>query len=453
MAAQNRRDFLKDSASTGVAAGLTAGMVTAAARPAKAAGEKLVAGLMGCGGRGTYLVDRFASRPDVVVKYVCDPDSRRLGRAAKKAGGNAVKEITDFRKMLDDPEVDMIINATPDHWHGLATVMACQAGKHVYVEKPVSHNIWEGRQMVAAARKYKRIVQSGMQNRSADYVHHAAELVQSGKLGIVHTVRVHQMVGHPARIKQSVAAGGKLPPVQPVPEGFDYDMYCGPGPMVPFRSTSWMKQQFDYAAGAIPDDAVHQMDIARWLIGKRFPQTVHHAGGVFVAKDGRQAQDTQAVTYEFDNILMVLQGSTVTPTLKKTPNSIRDGDAFPTWLFSSTRIEVYGTDGMMLMGRQGGGWQIWGPDGALVSQEFGRHQADEHIDNFIQCIHSGKLPNGDIEEGHLSAALCHLGNISYLVGNRALRFDAATERFPGDTQANKLLKRTYRKPWVIPDEV
>ena len=150
---------------------------------------------------------------------------------------------------------------------------------------------------------------------------------------------------------------------------------------------------------------------------------------------------------------MVLQGSTVTPTLKKTPNSIRDGDAFPNWLFSSTRIEVYGTEGMMLMGRQGGGWQIWGPDGALAAQEFGRHQADEHIDNFIQCIHSGKLPNGDIEEGHLSAALCHLGNISYLVGNRALRFDPVTEAFPGDAQANKLLKRVYRQPWIIPEEV
>ena len=290
MAVQNRRDFLKDSASSGMAASLTAGMVMSAARRARAAGDKLVAGLMGCGGRGTYLVGRFARRPDVTVKYVCDPDSRRLGRAAKAAGGDAadkVTTITDFRKMLDDPEVDMIINATPDHWHGVATVRACQAGKHVYVEKPVSHNIWEGRQMIAAARKYKRIVQSGMQNRSADYVHHAVDLVQSGKLGIVHTVRVHQMVGNVARIKQSVAANGKLPPVQPVPEGFDYDMYCGPAPMVPFRSTSWMKQQFDYAAGAIPDDAVHQMDIARWLIGKRLPRTVHHAGGVLVAKDGR----------------------------------------------------------------------------------------------------------------------------------------------------------------------
>jgi predicted dehydrogenase len=214
-----------------------------------------------------------------------------------------------------------------------------------------------------------------------------------------------------------------------------------------------MKQQFDYAAGAIPDDAVHQMDIARWLIGKRYPQTVHHAGGVFVVKDGREAQDTQTVSYEFDNILMVLQGSTVSPTLSKTPNSIRDGDAFPHWLFSSTRIEVYGTEAAMLLGRQGGGWQIWGPGGEFATQEYGRHQTDEHIDNFIQCIRTGDLPNGDIEEGHLSAALCHLGNISYRVGNRMLRFDGATESFPDDAEANQLVKREYREPWVIPSDV
>jgi predicted dehydrogenase len=456
MAPINRRDFLKDSAGTGMAAGLAASVATAAPRRTSTASDQLVVGLMGCGGRGTYLVSRFANRDDVAVKYVCDADQRRLVRAVEAAGGASGKTaqgITDFRKMLDDPEVDAIINATPDHWHGVGTVWACQAGKHVYVEKPVSHNIWEGRKMVEAARKHKRIVQAGMQNRSADYVRHAVQLVESGKLGVVHTVRVHQMVGDPSSIGRSLAADQELPPIRPVPKEFDYDMYCGPAPIVPFRSTAWMKQQFDYAAGAIPDDAVHQMDVARWLIGKRYPQKVHHAGGVLVARDGREAQDTQTITFEFDNILMVLQGSTVTPTLKKTPNSIRDGDAFPVWLFSSTRVEVYGTEGMMLFGRQGGGWQIWGPDGALVSQEYGRHQADEHIGNFVHCIHSGELPNGDIEEGHLSAALCHLGNISYRVGNRALRFDGATETIPDDPEANALVKRVYREPWVISDEL
>jgi predicted dehydrogenase len=446
----NRRDFLKDSASTGV----TAGLVAAAPRSVEAASEKLVVGLMGCGGRGSYLLGRFASRADITVKYVCDPDARRLGRATTVVGEAAAKSvqgIADFRRMLEDDDVDIVINATPDHWHGVATVMACQAGKHVYVEKPVSHNIWEGRQMVAAARKYERVVQAGMQNRSADYVRHAVELVQSGRLGIVHTVRVHQMVGNPSRIAQSLTA--KEEPIRPVPERFDYDMYCGPAPMVPFRSTSWMKQQFDFAAGAIPDDAVHQLDVARWLIGKRYPRAVHHAGGVLVAKDDREAQDTQSITYEFDNMLMVLQGSTVTPSLSKTPNSIRDGDAFPHWLFSSTRVEVYGTEGMMLFGRQGGGWQIWGPDGNLVVQEYGRHQTDEHIDDFIRCIHSGELPNGDIEEGHFSAVLCHLGNISYRLGNRALQFDGDTETFPNDPEANKLLKRMYREPWIIPESV
>jgi predicted dehydrogenase len=456
MAPIDRRNFLKDAASAGVTAGVTASIATAAPLRSSNAGEKLGVGLMGCGGRGTYLAVRFASRPDVAFKYASDADGRRIGRVVKAVGESSsqtVQGITDFRQMLDDPDVDIIINATPDHWHGLGTVLACQAGKHVYVEKPVSHNIWEGRQMIKAARKYNRIVQSGMQNRSADYVHHAVELVQSGKIGVVHTVRVHQMVGNVARIKQSIEADQQLPPIQPVPDEFDYDMYCGPAPMIPFRSTAWMKQRFDYAAGAIPDDAVHQLDVARWLIGKRFPRTVHHAGGVFVARDGREAQDTQTITYEFDNILMLLQGSTATPTLKKTPNSIRDGDEFPKWMFSSTRIELYGTEGMMLFGRQGGGWQIWGPDGEIATQEYGRHQTDEHIENFIQCIHSGETPNGDIEEGHLSAALCHLGNISYLVGNRALRFDGDTETFPDDPQANKLVKREYREPWVIPEDV
>jgi predicted dehydrogenase len=436
-----RRHFLGNLAVSGAAAGLIAKPVSAA--------DKVTVGLMGCGGRGNVLLQLFGKRPDIEVKYLCDVDESKFGRVAATADeviGKVPKRVTDFRHILDDPEVDVLISATPDHWHGLSTVLACQAGKHVYVEKPVSHNVWEGRKMVEAARKYNRVVQGGMQNRSSDYVRHAVEFVQYGKLGHVHQCRVVEML-------YSKANYNDLKTI-PMPDGLSWDIYCGPAPLGgDFKGTRINRMNWDFTAGPIIDDGIHQLDCARWILGVKYPNAVHSTGGNYVRKDGRDHPDSQIFSWEYPDMLLSMHGSIATPYIIKTPTASRYGDEFPDWLFNSTRVEVYGTDGMMIFARHGGGWKVFGPDGGEVASEHGRHQEDEHVENFVQCVRSGARPNCDIEEGHISAALGHIGNISYRLGHRQLQFDGKREQFINDDEANGLIKRNYRQPWVIPEDV
>jgi len=438
----NRRQFLKNSI------GATATLTALSQRKTYGANEKIIFGVMGLGGRGTFLAQSFAKRPDAEVAYLCDVDSRRFARAR-----NAVEEeqdrypkmLQDFRKILDDKDVDVLINATPDHWHGLGTIMACQAEKDVFVEKPMAHNIWEGRKMVEAARKYKRVVQVGTQSRSAPYMKKAVEYIQSGKLGDVHIIRVFNMMKHSMMKKGAV---------QPVPEGFDYDMWCGPAPKLPYNPSRRWLNQWEYSCGPIAGDAIHQLDLARYLFGDRsYPDTVSHAGAVNTLLDGREAPDTQLAIFEYGKFTLLFEAALWTAYMKKTPHSIRDSDRFPNWPFSSTKIEVLGTEGFMYLGRHGGGWQVYDSDGELIHSEYGRQADKEHQDNFIDCIRTRKRPIADVEIGHHSVLLCHLANISYRVGNQKLEFDPKTETFKNSEQANKFIKRKYRQPWVVPDIV
>ena len=438
----NRREFMKSS--LGTAAALTIMPV----RKSYSANEIVSIGVMGLGGRGTYLAERFASRPDAEVAYLCDPDTRRFARArnvVEEAQDTKPKMVQDFRRILDDSSVDVLINATPDHWHALGTIMACQAEKDVYVEKPMAHNIWEGRKMIEAARKYKRVVQVGMQSRSAPYMKKAVEYIQAGKLGDVHLIRVFNMMKHPMMGKGSE---------QPVPEGFDYDMWCGPAPKLPYNpNRSWLNQ-WEYSCGPIAGDAVHQIDLARYLFGdKPYPYTVSNTGGICALHDGREIPDTQLAAYEYGEFTLMSESALWMPYMKKTPYSIRDWDKFPDWPFSSTKIEVMGTEGFMYVGRHGGGWQAYDSNGELVHSEYGRQGDKEHQDNFIDCIRTRKKPNTDVEQGHYSVLLCHLANISYRVGNQKLTLDPKTESFVDAPDANKYLKRIYRAPWVIPDKI
>jgi len=403
---------------------------------------------MGLGGRGTYLAEKFAQRPDVEIAYLCDPNTRRFARArevVEEAQETRPKMVQDFRIILDDKNVDALINATPDHWHALGTIMACQAGKDVYVEKPMAHNIFEGRKMIEAARKYKRVVQVGMQSRSAAYSSRAKEYVQSGKLGDIYIVRVFNMMQHP---KQSEV------PNQPVPEGFDYDMWCGPAPKLPYNPARRWLNQWEYSVGPIPGDLIHQLDMSRFLLNDiPYPKTVSHAGGVKALKDGREIPDTQMVTYEYGQLTLMVEAALWTPYMKKIPGNIRDSDQFPDWQFCSTKVEILGTKGFMYYGRHGGGWQAYDSNGELVHSEYGRQGDKEHQDNFIDCIRTRKRPNADVETGHKSVLLCHMANISYRVGNLKLEFDPQTETFMNCDEANKYIKRRYREPWVVPDNV
>lgn len=442
MSPLNRRDFMKTSMGAAAAfAAFPQGKI-------RGANDKIVIGVMGLGGRGTYLAEKFAERADAEVAYLCDPNTRRFARAreaVEEAQSRRPKLVQDFRDILDDKSVDVLINATPDHWHGLGTILACQAGKDVFVEKPMSHNVWEGRQMIEAARKYRRVVQVGMQSRSAPYVKKAKDYIQSGKMGDIHLVRVYNMMQH-AKMADS--------PAQPVPKGFDYDLWCGPAPKLPYNPSRRWLNQWEYSCGPIAGDAVHQLDLARFLMDDiPYPQAVSHVGAVNALRDGRETPDTQLALFEYDNLTLMLEATLWTPYMKKTPWGVRDSDQFPNWPFSSTKVEILGTEGFMYFGRHGGGWEAYDGNSELVHSEYGRQADKEHQDNFVQCIRERTRPNADVEAGHQTALLCHMANISYRVGNQKLEFDAATETFRNCDQANQYLKRTDRKEWAVPEKV
>ena len=446
----DRRRFL--SRSTKGVVGLSAAL--AAARPGRAASpnDKIVMATIGVGGRGQSLTKGFAKRKQVEIAYLCDVNSRRSGvpelmELLESEKGKAPKRVADLRRVLEDKDVDAVIIATCDHWHGLATVWACQAGKDVYVEKPPSHNIWEGRKMVEAARKYKRVVQCGTQNRSAPYNFKALEYIRSGALGAIPLCKVYNLKdGGPFRITS--------PDSEP-PDHFNYDLWLGPAPWRPYNRSvvgGW-KRFWDFTAGDIADDGSHQLDLARWMIGEEYPKAVHSSGGNLAFDDDREDPDTLVTTYDFDDMVMTFELTQYAPYMGKTPMSIRQSDRFPYWPQSATRIEIYGTKGLMILGRHGGGWQVFTKDGKVVAQEYGRFPDEPHKDNFLQCIRTRALPNADIEKGHRSACLIHLASLSLRVGSRKLIFDSKTETFVGDEEANRLVKRTYREPYVIPEKV
>lgn len=439
----NRRQFVQRS--IGAAAALSS---VRTVRSASANG-KVVVGVMGIGGRGTSLATKFAAHKDVELAYLCDVDTSRFApaqRAVEAVQGSGVKCVQDFRRILDDARVDVLINATPDHWHALATILACQAGKHVYVEKPMAYNIWEGRKMIEAARKYSRVVNVGMQTRSAPYAAAARDFIQSGALGDIHLVRVFNMMEHPLQ-----KPGPEIAP----PASLDYDLWCGPAAKLPYRrGQNWLNMA-EFSCGPIPGDAVHQLDLARFVMGDPPPpRSVSHNGGIVALKDGRDTPDTQFATYDCDRFTLSFEGALWSPYMKKISQHIRDNDLFPDWPFCATKIEILGTKAMMYLGRHGGGWQVYDGDGKLLEQAYGRQGDVPHIDNFIQCVKTGARPNADVEHGHHSVLLCHLANIAWRCGNRKLQFDGKTETFPNEPEANRWLRRaSYRAPWVVPEVV
>jgi predicted dehydrogenase len=415
--------------------------------------DKVVLALMGASGRGMDLVTKMAVIPNVTVKYVSDVEDAR-GKAAvatlEKIQHVAPKHVVDVRQALDDKEVHALVVATPEHWHALATVWACQAGKDVYVEKNISLCVWEGRKMIEAAKKYGRIVQAGFQNRSAPYGFSAREYIARGGLGRVFYVKVFNMLSgvvgsYPRR------AGPDVPP----PPGLDWDRWLGPAAERPYNPEvhrGWYGY-WDYSGGNA-SDAIHQVDLARMVLGDPpHPKSVSCDGGRFQFNDGGQMPDVQIVSYAFDKLVMSLENTGFTTYNSKSPAEVRYGTKWPFWPQNADRIEIYGTKRMMYLGRHGAGWQVFEGDGKLVEQDKGYHPDKWHLPNFIDCIRTRKQPNGAIQQGHLSACLEHLATIAYRTGNRKLVFDANTERFVGDDEANKHLRPPYRRNYRVPDEV
>jgi len=450
MSAMKRRSFLKGSigaAAVVAAAGATAGTV--------AANEKVTVGVMGLGGRGRALLAALVKRSDIHIKYLCDCDTRCAGAATEivmEGHDDKPKFVQDFREMLADPDLDTLICATSDRWHALATIMACQAGKDVYVEKPHSMSIWDGQQMIAAAKKYDRIVQVGMQTRSAPYVRSALDYIESGKLGDVMLARVYLMQ----------AGGPNTPaPEAPVPEALDYDLWCGPSPMLPYRPGRWFQNHWDFYNGELTGDLIHQVDLAWMLIGKKAPNSVCSAGGVYRFNDGREQPDTQFSTLEFGKTTMMIEGGFWCPYNHRIVH-LPDKSQFPDWQFSATKIEVLGTQGIMYFGRHGGGWEVYEGDDKsrsshAVASDISEYKwgsiIDLHFEDFFQCVRDRKSPHTSVEDAHHSMNLCHLANLSSRMNNQKLYWDHAGERFIDNDDANKLLRANYRAPWDIPEEV
>ena len=415
--------------------------------------DRIVLALIGAGSWGTNLILNVTDiNQNVFVKYVCDVDDTRGGMAIseleKKQKVKPVR-VRDMRRVFEDQEVDGVIIATPQHWHALATIWACQAGKDVYVEKSISLNIGEGQKMIEAAMKYERVVQCGTQNRSSEYVRLARDYIKSGQLGDVVAVNVMGLLNGPLPFNEKKG--------EKTPDTIDWNMWLGPAPEVPYSVSRNKSNLFywDYSGGlALGNDAMHQVDLARIVLDDPgFPTSVYCAGGRYQFDDQRDAPDYQMTTFDYGNFVLTVQTGEFAPYMLKTSPEIRFGDGFPEWKQNSTKIEIYGTKGKMYVGRMGGGWQVYDKERQIAAQASGLFPLKTHLGNYLDCIRTRNQPNGNIVEGHKSATLVHLANLSYRSGKKQLYFSGEHETVTNDQKANKLAMGTSRKGFEIPAEV
>jgi len=419
----------------------------------KSPGDTIITALIGAGSWGTNLIlQAVQTDPNISVKYVCDVDDTRGGRAItelKKIQGFEPTRVRDMRRVYDDKEVDAVFIEAPQHWHGLATVWACQAGKDVYVEKNISYNIFEGQQMIKAAMKYNRVVQCGTQNRSAPEALTARDYIKSGELGDLVAVHIKQIEKGPIPFNEKENSA--------TPDTIDWDMWLGPAPKVPYnlsRNKSW-GYYWDYAGGYMMGNGIiHQVDMARLVLDDPgFPNSVYCTGGRYFYDDNRDIPDYQMATLDFGNYVMTLETGECTPYMAKTSREIRYGNGFPEWGQNATDILIMGTKRMMHLGVMGGGWQVFDKGGEIVAQQNAYFPLQMHLQNYFDCIRSRKHPNGNIVEGHKSAALVQLANIAYRAGCKQLVFSSEYETILNDDNARQMLTREYRKGYEVPNNV
>ncbi len=415
-----RRQFLGAAGALGLAAALPGSA-------ARGANETVVVGIMGMGGRGRAHADEFARLPGVEVAYVCDVDRRRSGEsvdAVKKAAGKEPKAVGDFRRILDDKGVDALVIATCNHWHAPAAIVACAAGKHVYVEKPCSHNAREGELLVAAARKYDRVVQMGNQRRSWPKIIEAIERVKKGDIGRAYFARCAYGNDRP-----SIGRGHEAP----VPEWLDYDLWQGPAPRRPYRDNilhynwHWF---WHWGNGELGNNGIHTIDVCRWGLDCEFPTRVTSSGGRYRFDDDQETPDTHVVSYEFPGGKQITwEGLSCSPYRPGGPGA---------------EIVFYGETGALAI--TGGGYTIFDKAGKQVEKVTGSGGDTEHQSNFLAAIRGSAKANSEIGEGHKSTLLCHLGNIAHRTG-RTLRCDVKDGRIVDDKEAMKQWAREYAKGW------
>jgi predicted dehydrogenase len=443
----NRRRFL------GTSSLLTAGGTAAwsalhpAIRTARGAlvpaNEKLVVALIGCGGMGNADLDSFLRAPEVSIAALCDIDDGHLQKTAdkvEKKTDTRPKTTRDFRTITDDKQIDAVIIATPDHWHAIPFVHACMAGKDVYCEKPISHNIREGRMMINAARRYNRISQIGTQQRSGTHFQEAVKLVQEGKLGRVSLTRTWNFDN------EAPKGLGKIEDQDEAPEGVDYDRWLGPAPKRPFNRARFhgsFRWFFDYASGMIGDWNVHLQDIIHWGMNVTAPKSVHACGGKYTIDDLRDTPDTMVVTYEFEG--------PAGPFIQM--YEMRKGNGQGIGGSPGHGMQFHGTDATLHLDR--GGFKVI-PEkertAAFTSKSSDQHWP--HVQNFLSGVKSREKCISDVETGHTSTLVCHLGNISLRLGRKvywdAKKEEILNERGFVDHEANQWLGREYRKGFGLP---
>ena len=442
-----RRGFIKKSLS------LSAGMVVGAPAYIKGyaqnkPGDTINIAVAGIRSRGRAFLSDFTKITNSKVVAICDADENLFPAAlsyVEELGGAKPKTFVDFRKMVEDKNIDAVVIATPGYWHALQTIWACQAGKDVYVEKNISLNIPEGRKMIEAAKKYNRIVQCGFQNRSGAYNISARDYIRSGKLGKIALVKAYCMLpgNKPWILKED----------SEVPAGLDWDKWLGPAPSVPYNVSrhKGYNEFWAYSCGLPLADCCHVIDLARMVLGDPDdPKSTFCAGGRVLYNDTRDIPDNQSITYDFGEFPMTVEASIYGEYMQKATPEVRYGNLFPNWPFLSDRMEIYGTEGMMYLGRHGAGWQVLGSDSKVIAQEYGYFPDEEHQKDFIKCIKTRKVPNANIEQGHKSATLVHLANLSYRVGKKQLFFDSESERITNSDEANTISEGSYRKGYEIP---
>jgi len=428
-----RRQFIRTTAVVAGAAALTGPFIRSVRAGEPGPNSKLRLGLIGCGGIGQVDLDCILGHPDVDCVVIADLDDAMTAKGLAVCKNRERKKpdtVKDFRRVLDRKDVDIVLIATPDHWHAIPTIMACQAGKDIYVEKPLAKSIDEGRAMLTAAQKHDRIVQMGSQWRSCQHMMEAAEFVKSGKLGKVGMVRGWAYLDW----LPSVGKPADCPP----PPGIDYDMWLGPAPQRPFNPNRFhfnFRWFWDYAGGLMTDWGVHLFNMISMGLPLKNPKSVVSSGGKYVLDDNSETPDSQVTTYEFANFMMVWEHKA----------GLAVGINNHPW-----GIAWYGTEGTIMM--NDAGWEII-PEKRKASLDPEKHRSSgdprpAHLRNFLDCVKSRKQPVLNLELGHHLSNLAHLGNIAYRTGTK-ITWDAENEHVVNNTAADKLVGVTYRTPWKL----
>jgi predicted dehydrogenase len=415
----NRRTFLGATAASGLA---MAGQAVAQ----NAAPDKVIVGVMGTGGRGTSLCSLFQRQPGVEVAYVCDVDRRRAENAAgvvQKISNRAPRVVEDFRRILDDNTVNILVVGTCNHWHAPASILACAAGKHVYVEKPCSYSAREGEWLVAAARKHKKHVQMGNQRRSWPKIIEGIELVRKGAIG-----RAYFAESWYNSVRGTIGRGKPADP----PKELNYDLWQGPAPRRPFR-TNYLPYTWHWfwhwGNGELGNNGIHLIDLCRWGLGVNYPTRVTSVGGRYRYEDDWETPDTQIVNYQFEGRKQIQwEGMSCSRRPAHAYHMMFHGDQ-GTMTFSDSEYIIYDPDGKPRQTEK------------IVSGD------NPHALNLLAAVRGGNAPlNSEIEDGHKSTLLCHLGNISQRTG-RVLRCDPKNGHILDDKEAMALWTREYDKNW------